>query len=169
MAQTVHQATTIGLRPERSATRLAEPGHNRTSPRIWLWRFGRLPPGLHGTDHNVLGNGTLGLNLIDDNTIVDADTHNIHLSHAGFTGQDQFPGQVYTVSTPRWPRSRISRWPGRRRPSESDMERQFDGGRRHLIEQWIDGDWQESNGPTPTRKADGHRHLEPERAVAGTR
>ena len=96
------------------------------------------------TVDNVLGNGTLGLNLIDDNTIVDADTHNIHLSHAGFTGEDQFPGQVYTVSTPALAaltNLQVALVDGNQvNLTWNDNSTVEDG---YSIEQWIDGDWQE--------------------------
>ncbi len=49
------------------------------------------------TVDNVLGNGTLGLNLIDDNTIVDANS--APLVGVG-TADGSFTGDVYTVSTP---------------------------------------------------------------------
>ena len=50
------------------------------------------------TVENIIGNGTLGLNLIDDNTIVDSNGN--HLNHTGFDGQGRFIGQTYTISSP---------------------------------------------------------------------
>ncbi len=49
------------------------------------------------TVSNVYGNGTLGLNLIDNNTITD--TADQPLADAGFSG-DEFVGQTYTVASP---------------------------------------------------------------------
>ena len=51
------------------------------------------------TVNNISGNGTLGLNLIDDASIRDTTTANNPLSHAGFTGS-AFVGQNYTMTGP---------------------------------------------------------------------
>ena len=54
------------------------------------------------TVSDVFGNGTLGLNLADNGSIVDAAYPTLPLSSTGFqpVGSVTFTGQVYTVASP---------------------------------------------------------------------